>query len=424
MKNASHEPANVLIVCQFFYPELISTGQTVTEMAEELTRQGIKVHVLCGYPTLQDTRSEVPPYSDYNGISVTRVRMTRFPKANLFGRIVNQLTFAWAVFRYLLLHRFERPRPKAVIAFTNPPFLGAVCGLLRLLKRIPPFIYVMFDVYPDSAIRLGFIRPYGIIAAIWHMANAFSYRQARFIVTLGRCMTQRLEQRLSARNRRKIRMIPVWGDDELIRTTIHKAAEEGKTGADNPFRKQFGTTGRFAVLYSGNMARFHDMETIMEAAFILKDEPDIVFIFVGGGHKRAWCEGFAAEHGLSNCQFYDYVARPDLPLLLESADAGLVSLIAGQEGLSVPSKTYGLFAAGLPVIAVMPAHGEIARVITEEHCGAVVQNGDGPGLALCIKDLRDHAEKRNAMGQRSDAISRAKYGLTASVRHYVELLNA
>ena len=132
----------VLVLCQLFYPELVSTGQTLTELCEQLVPLGVDVHVVCGPPTVLNRKSKTPKYIEYNGIHIRRVWGTRFPKLNLIGRIVNQLTFAVSVFFYLLFHRPRKP----ILVLTNPPFLAVSCAILRALKIGEPYIYLVFDV--------------------------------------------------------------------------------------------------------------------------------------------------------------------------------------------------------------------------------------------------------------------------------------
>jgi glycosyltransferase involved in cell wall biosynthesis len=212
----------------------------------------------------------------------------------------------------------------------------------------------------------------------------------------------------------KLHTIHVWSDDKNI---------AGARGKANPLIDRFGVRGKFVVEYSGNMGRFHDMESIMEAAELLKDMNDITFLFVGEGHKKRWMMDFARERHLSNCQFRTYVPREELGLLLSLADVGLVSLVEGQEGLSVPSKTFGMMAAGVPVIAVLSAQSEIARIIEEEECGTVVKPGESQSLADAILAFYHDRGKRAMAGQRSERAIRDRYNLWEAAKAYRALLD-
>lgn len=411
--NGTTRRTEVLLLCQLFYPELVSTGQTLTELAEQLAACGVDVEVLCGPPTVVSTPSHLPRLMFHRGIRINRVWGTRLPKLTLFGRIINQVTFACSAFVYLLRHRPMKP----ILVLTNPPFLAAFCALLRLLRIGAPYIFLIFDVYPDTAVHLGVLKPHGFVAWLWDRVNGFVFRHASAIVVIGRCMHEVITSkaaRLGHTLNGKLHTIHVWSDDRTI------AAARGKA---NPLIDRFGVRGKFVVEYSGNMGRFHDMESIMEAAELLKDNNDIVFLFVGEGHKKRWMMDFAKERHLSNCQFRTYVPREELGLLLSLADVGLVSLVEGQEGLSVPSKTFGMMAAGVPIIAVLSDRSEIARIIREEQCGTVVGPGESRSLADAILAFYRDRSKCRMAGQRSERAIRDRYNLWGAARAYRALLD-
>jgi glycosyltransferase involved in cell wall biosynthesis len=213
----------------------------------------------------------------------------------------------------------------------------------------------------------------------------------------------------------KVHTIHIWADD----SNIMRAKR-----AENPLVNRFGTRGKFVVGYSGNMGRFHDMETIMEAAERLRDQDDIIFLFVGEGHKKQWMMDFAEGRGLPNCRFHTYVCREELGHLLSLADVGLVSLMDGQEGLSVPSKTFGLMAAGVPILGVMSGRSEIARIIDEERCGKVIRPGDSSGLAAAILRLHRDTAEREFAGRQSTYAIRREYNLHEAAKQYLDLIES
>ena len=403
---------SLLILCQLFYPELVSTGQTMTEFAEQLAALGGDVEVLCGPPTILGRRQRVPKCLVHQGIRIRRVWGTRFPKLSFLGRLVNQLSFACSAFLRLLITRPKKP----ILVLTNPPFLAMACALLRKLKLGPPYLYLVFDVYPDTPVRLGLLRDRAWLVRIWDRLNQFAYRHASTIIVIGRCMRDVVERKLRAADLAlpgKLQHIPVWCDDEAIRAT---------TVARPGLAAEFGVQSKFVVGYFGNMGRIHDLETIMGAAELLREEPDIAFLFVGEGHKKQWAMRRARERGLDNCRFHGYVARQDLTHLLALADVGLVSLLSGQEGLSVPSKTYGLMAAGVPVLAVMSGVSEIARMVQEVRCGVWVCPGDTRKLADAILELKRDRLRAEAMATRGIRAIEDVYNLKNVCRRYVDLL--
>ncbi|MBN1183765.1 MAG: glycosyltransferase family 4 protein [Bacteroidales bacterium] len=404
----SNTTLKILVLCQLFYPELVSTGQTLTELCEKLIEMGVDIEVVCGPPTYIDRYSDINKKITYHGIKITRVWGTRFPKLKLLCRIINQITFAISVFFHMIFDKSESP----ILVLTNPPFLAIICSILKIIKN-RPYIYLNFDIYPETAVKLGILKKNGIMAKIWEFFNRIMLAKAQKIIVIGRCMQKIIDKKMPFETVNKIQLIHIWSDDKLI----HIGAKER-----NPYREKWRIEGKFVISYSGNMGRFHDMETIIKAARDLRDYEDIVFLFIGEGHKKRMIERYVKEWGLTNCQFHTYVQREDLGLSLNCADIGLVSLLEGQEGFSVPSKAFGLMSAGLPVIAVMSHNSEISKVILEEHCGYVVAPGDVDGLVNAILRLYKDKLLRVSLGNNARQAVDMKYSLNMAAIKYHEII--
>lgn len=412
MSNVS-EKTKLLVLCQLFYPELVSTGQTLTELCEELVQLGINVEVICGPQTILNRNKKTPRHIEHKGIHIRRVWGTRFPKLNLLGKIINQLTFAVSTFFYLL---FKRPR-KPILVLTNPPFLGVSCAILKALKLGAPYIYLIFDVYPDTAVNLGVLKKNGFLSRHWERFNTFVFKHASAIIVIGRCMHKVVAENMAKNNLAaddKTHIIHVWCDDKAI---------SSNSSEPNRFIKKWNLEGKFVVGYFGNMGRFHDIETIMNAAKSLQNDDDIVFLFVGEGQKKQWAMDYANQHELSNCQFHTYVERQHLGALLSSANLGLVSLMHGQEGLSVPSKSFGLMAAGVPIVAIMDKSAEIALIVEEEYCGVVIESDRSNALEKTIRNLRLNSFELKEMSKNAKQAIATKYSLQNAANEYSEIIS-
>lgn len=406
------DKADVLVLCQLFYPELVSTGQTLTELCEVLDEMGIGVEVLCARPTVMRLERDVPREITHRGIRIRRVWGTSFPKLNLFGRLANQLTYAASTFLHLLFHRRRRP----ILVLTNPPFLALACAVLSKFGLGNRYVYVIFDVYPDTAVSLGVIAGNGLLARFWEWVNGVSYRHADKVVVIGRCMKgviQRKLERHGVPEQGKLEVIHMWSDDGRI----HPVAK-----SDNPYVRKWSLDGKFVVAYFGNMGRFHDLETIMEAARRLRGDDGIAFLFVGEGHKKVWSMEFARSHGLANCQFHTYVDREDLTYSLTCCDVGLVSLTKGQEGLSVPSKTYAMMAAAAPIIALLDQSSEVAKVLQECDCGIVMEPGDADSLVAAILSLYSDRLWASRLGANGRRAIDERYNLKSAAEAYGKII--
>jgi glycosyltransferase involved in cell wall biosynthesis len=334
---------------------------------------------------------------------------TRFPKLNLMGRFINQITYALGVFFYLIFDLSKRP----ILVVTNPPFLGIICAILKACGG-KPYIYLIFDVYPDCAIRLGIISTNGIITKLWNYCNRFIFRYASAVVVLGSFMKEKIIDKGKGINLfpEKIHLISVWSDD----INIYPIKRE-----ENPLIKEWKLEDKFVLSYSGNIGVSYDMETIMAAAKLL-DRKDIVFVFIGEGYQKKWMMEYMTKFHLTNCYFYTYINRDKLKFSLNCAHVGLVSLKAGYEGLLVPSKTFGLLAAGVPIIGIVPRKSEIALILEENNCGVVIEPGRTQELVDAIMKLYSNPTLREIMGKNAREALDKKYNLRAAAIKYKNLI--
>ncbi|MFB3897364.1 MAG: glycosyltransferase family 4 protein, partial [bacterium] len=285
IEGTNRSKPKLLVLCQVFYPELVSTGQTLTELCEVLSDLGVDIEVIAGPATIIDRKNKIPRSIEYHGMKIKRVLGTRLPKLNLLGRIANQTTYAISVFFYLIFTRSRRP----ILVLTNPPYLAFTCAVLRKLKIGNPYHYIIFDVFPDSAVNLGVLKANSFLVKLWDRFNIMAYKYAANIVVIGRCMREIIINKMHKYNvdyTDKIRFIHIWSDDRLIQSVAEKK---------NPLIREWNLEHKFIVSYSGNMGRLHDMETIMETVKLLKDNPEIVFMFIGEGYKKAWMMKYAQQ---------------------------------------------------------------------------------------------------------------------------------
>jgi len=173
-----------------------------------------------------------------------------------------------------------------------------------------------------------------------------------------------------------VRVIPNWADGDGIRPIPPET---------NAFRREHGLEGKRVVLYSGNMGRAHELDTVLAAARQLRDRSELVFLFIGDGARRAQVEAAARE--LPSIRLLPYQPRARLAESLSSGDVHLITQDAGTVGLIEPSKLYGVMAAGRPAVFIGPSATEAARTIIAEHMGEVVENGDVDAAVAAIVKL-------------------------------------
>jgi len=217
-----------------------------------------------------------------NGVKVRRVWTTTFGRERLLGRAVDYLTFYVSAFWALLL---IVERNDIVVAETDPPLISVIAATVVRLRRARLVNWVQ-DMFPEVANALG-VGGIGIIQHSLRGLRNYSLRIAEKNVVLGIRMAEKvIEQGIKGDN---VEIIHNWADGKCI---------ESLPAEVNPLRTTWGLSHRFVVGYSGNMGRAHDFETIVEAAKLLKDETNILFLFVGDGARRVWLQEQVQEHGL------------------------------------------------------------------------------------------------------------------------------
>jgi glycosyltransferase involved in cell wall biosynthesis len=359
----------ITILSQYFYPDVASTGQLMTELALGLKERGCDVRVITGQLSYYK-KGKLPAGEDYGGVSIKRVWHTRWDKNKKIGRALNSITFF--IFSFFAVS-FSRNVPLLIVS--NPPFLPLVGTLLKAFRG-QKYIFLVHDVYPEIAVKLDYLSERGLITRLWKWANKAIYARADFIVVLGEYMEKEVRKKL--RDTGKTQVIHNWADKDFI-VPIKKE--------ENSFCKKYGLENKLTVLYSGNIGLSHDLETVILAANGLRDNMDIIFVFIGEGGKKAKLVKMAEDFKLENILFLPYQPQENLPESLTCGDIAVVSLKKGIEGLGVPSKLYTYLAAGQAIAGIVGEKSEITDMIKKCNCGFRVNQGDFEGLIKLLKRL-------------------------------------
>lgn len=400
----------IALLCQHFYPEMISTGMHMTELATGLTRKGYRIRVYCAPPAYQDETQSgpVPAQMEHQGIRIIRVPALGVHRGSYLQRGLFALSYllgtAWCVYR-------DRKQLVGVIATTNPPFIGLAACILKALTG-KPFVTIVYDVYPDLAVRLGVLRPRSLLAHLWGAITRLILNCSARIVVIGRDMVQVVAQKLNRLDPMRITLIPNWSDADQV----HPVPRE-----DNEFIRQHGLQDVYIVQYSGRMGRTHNIEPLLEAAHLLRDEP-VVFQLIGDGAKKNSLQRAVAQMGLTNVQFLPYQPLEKLADVLSAPHLAVVCLDRLYTGLSVPSKTYGIMAGGCPILAFLDPQSEIGQTIQETDCGIILPDPDGQQIAAIIHQLMAHPERFEQMGKNGRRVFLGNFTLSLAVERYDRLL--
>ena len=293
-----------------------------------------------------------------------------------------------------------------------PFFLPLLLYILYPIKRFK-YTITLFDLYPETLAENKVLSMDGFFYRLIDNLTNKVYANASNVITIGRCM-QKIVSSRPINWVKKPTFIPIWCDaDNVRKKTLHK----------NYFRDFWNLTkNTFVVGYSGNLAKFHPIETFLETANLLNKRKDIKFVFVGEGAKKDLAEEFCQKKELTNCFFQTYVKREELGSLLASFDCGLVGLNREQSGLSVPSKTIGLVTAGIPVIACVDESSETALMLKEIKCGCICDPESPSELAKKIIDLKNDRDKYNIWQENGRKALNQKFHINSIVEQYTNIL--
>jgi len=397
----------VVFVNRYYAPDHSATSQMLTDLATALAADGADVHVITSRLRYDDASAALPPRERLDGVSVHRVRTSAFGRARLPGRALDYLSFY--VTASLRLCRLSR-RGDVVVAKTDPPLISVPAGWVARMRGARSVNWLQ-DLFPEVAAELGVGMASGASGRILRWLRDGSLRKASANVVLGRLMRARVSA--LGVDPRRIATIPNWADGAALRPVDREA---------NPLRREWGLEGRFVVGYSGNMGRVHEFDTIVGAAEALRAQTSVVFLFIGGGAQAAAIKVASEGRRLTNLLFRPYQARERLGESLGAADAHLVTLRPELEGLVVPSKFYGIAAAGRPTLFVGDPEGEIGTIVREAECGICVRQGDVAGLASAIVTLRDDPALRARMNGNARRVFESSYDKRIAVECWRRLL--
>jgi colanic acid biosynthesis glycosyl transferase WcaI len=397
---------SVLVLNRSYWPDAEATGQLLTELCEDLASR-FQITVIAGQTNQNPTgvRCRTWGAEERHGVTIRRVPHLKLGKKFLWARGLNMLTY----FAGAALTALFAKRPDAVVVETDP-FLLPLLGRVLQARHGCRLIVYLQDIYPDVAVATGTVRNRWHIRMLRRWLFAV-YRRADRVIVLGEDMRAILTE--SGVPDERITTVPNWADTDRI----HPVRE------DNAFRRSEALGGKFVVMYSGNMGLCQNLDNILEAAALLRDRSDIEFVFVGDGASRARLENRAWEQNLANVRFRPYQPQSQLAHSLSAADLHLVPLDARVTGCLVPSKLYGILAAGVPSLVVADERCEASRVIRESATGKVVAPDDPAQLAETIAWCAANRGELQQMGQRARLLAERDYSRQTATSRFGQVLD-
>jgi colanic acid biosynthesis glycosyl transferase WcaI len=402
MSRKARKP-HILVFNQYYWPGIEATANLLTDLTRELAKD-FDITVITGSLYGVDAS---PGRFNHHGVDVVRVRSSSFDRASLALRGLNYVTY---MSQALAKGVFHRRRPDVVFCMTDPPMLADV-GLVVARRFHAPLVVVSQDVFPEIAIELGRLENKALVSLLRFLVE-FYLRRADRVVAIGDMMRGRLMQKGTPDNR--ITVIPNWVDTKAI---VPKER-------DNEWAREHGVNGRFVVMHSGNIGHAQDLSTLIRAATFLRDIDRLALMIIGSGARMVELMNLSERLEVDSVTFLPYQPREQLSLSLSSADLHVVGLASGLAGYIVPSRLYGILAAGRPVVVAADRNSETAQLVESVGCGIVVPPGQPTSLASVIREAYEGQLPLAEMAQKAREFAVAETDRMVAIGRYRALLNA
>lgn len=364
----------ITIVNRYYWPDESATSRMTTSLATALAARGFRVRVVSSRHLHNDTSVVLPAQEKHEGVHIRRVWSTGLGRSRLSSRALDYASFHLGACMRLLR---EGTADDICISCSDPPLIS-VTTMLPVLLRGSRQVNWLFDLFPEVALDLQVIGRRSPMGRLLLALRDWSLRRSALNVAPMQAMSDHLADR--GIDRASMSVIENWSDGNAI----------FPLPADTSvLREEWGLSGKFVVGYSGNLGRAHEFGTLVDAAERLKERTDIVFLFVGGGYRKAWVEAETRRRNLTNVIFKPLQPRERLNDTLAVADVHIVSQLPEMEPFVIPSKFYGIAAAGRPTIFIGSGGSEIARHIATSNCGEAVHIGDVDALMGAILRVAD-----------------------------------
>lgn len=400
------EKKDCLFLCQFFYPEYVSSATLPYDTALKLAENGYKTGALCGFPKEYNLEKEILLKEAHKGIEIKRLKYLHVKRSGFIGRLMNYMSFFLNVF----LHIPYMGQYKMIFVYSNPPVLPLAALMAKKIYG-NQVIYVSYDLYPEIGIKTNKIKQNSLVCKFLQYINRRIKEDADEIVVLSQDMKEYFVTTREIEKKR-IRVIPNWYDGKII---------EQENQSSNPLFNAIPQDA-FVISYLGNLGVCQEMNTILNAIRLLKDEKHIHFLFAGHGNKMLELKSIVEAEKLLQVKMLGFLQEKDYLDALAISDVCTVTLVRGMKGLCCPSKVYGYMMAEKPIIAVIDEEMELAQDIIREKCGYVIRQEDSFSLKNAIVELYNCSALKSDMQKNSRRLFDEKYEKEVCLEKYIKLI--
>ena len=347
------------------------------------------------------------------GSATSKLIISKAPAYNRRSKLFRVLS--WINYSLFAFWKMLKTDSNTVIFIvSNPPFLGFFVLLVNLVKRTR-YVVLVYDIHPDILISFGVLSKNSFVAKLWKSMNRRVWNRSIAVYTIGSIMAKNLTKQFNVERTKLdyVGVIPPWADTNKIKP-IDKN--------DNPLSSELGQESKITILYSGNMGISHDIDSILQAAKILKNEKNIAFLLIGEGEKWQDAVDFQKDNDLSNLQVLPFQPEERLPYTMALADIALVALDEGAEGLMIPSKMFYYMAVGAAVVGICKGRSDMSEIVQNSRCGVIVEPKNPIKLAEVIRDLANNIEVLNGFKGRARTSAKESYSREVCAKSLVASL--
>lgn len=405
----------LLIYAHYYIPDVASTGQILRELAEGMIHE-FDITIVCVVPSYtgkvaDEYKKKMFYKEEVNGVKVIRIRVPEFSKSNKLSRVKNILSY----FIGAMIATFKVGKMDYVYSISQPPILGGLLGVWGKWMKRAKYIYNIQDFNPEQTMAVGYSKNKLVLKAMM-MFDKFSCRQADKVIVVGRDMVETLKGRFKGRKVPNHTFINNWIDEKEI-YPLPPGHEKVVT-----FKEKYGLQDKFIIMYSGNLGLYYDLENLMNVIEKFKDREDVIFAFVGEGTIRENLVQYKEKNNLQNVIFIPYQDKSDLIYSLNAGDVHWCLNAKGIKGVSVPSKLYGIIAAGKPILGALEKGSEARLIIEETQCGYVTEPGNYNEVEKLIQKFLDEkgSNKLTEMSERGREYLVGNLTKDVSINKYIK----
>lgn len=368
---------NAVFVINYFHPDYASTGQILTDLCKYL-QNDFNITVIAELPPMMRNSQDTSKYQydRLENINIIRIRLPQVDKGNKLSRLRYIVSYFFSAL-YILL---KQKKIDFIYTISQPPILGGLIGSIGKILKRTKHIYNVQDFNPEQIEAVGFNKNKLLIeGAKW--LDKLNCRISDHVIIVGHDMQDTLSHRFNNRNVPANSVIHNWTDEKDI-TPLDKSHPEVAK-----FLGELNLTDKFVVMYSGNLGLYYDLENLIRFTDQFEECEDLVFLFIGEGAVKNKMMEHVTQYRIQQVEFIGFQDKSRIKYSLNAADLHLVVNQKGIKGVSVPSKIYGVMAAGKPVLGVLEEESEAHRLVKASGCGELVEPQQYEEFVQAIKKM-------------------------------------